>query len=61
MNKPKTAAPYAFRLRPEDIARLDAAAAALDEQRPGVNHTRVDVVRTALAELARVLGCEVAT
>jgi hypothetical protein len=52
MTDQKTAAPFSFRLRPEDLARLDAAAAALDEQRPGVTHTRVDVVRIALAYLA---------
>lgn len=52
---------FTVRLRPDDEARLDAAAAALDGQRPGVTHTRADVLRTALVELTRALGCEVAT
>jgi hypothetical protein len=50
-----------FKLRPDDVARLDAAIMEMDNRNPGISHTRADVVRTALAELARVLGCEVAT
>jgi hypothetical protein len=53
--QPKTDPAYfnfTVRLRPDDAARLDAAAAALDAAAPGMVHTRADVVRLALARLA---------
>lgn len=62
MSQAKPAAErHSFRLRRDDVERLDAAVAAMEKRHPGVMYTRSDVVRTALAELARALGCEVAT